>query len=133
MHSELKKQSSLRWGSALLLWVTLLILSTGCAQWSGHSGVKNVWRNDLLPEWIPGQTTASDVAEILGPPSQLIALHDETVFYYMRENTSEWKMTFILWNSGRQDTVYDRAIFFFNEDGTLRKHAYSQEQLPYEQ
>ena len=109
-----------------------VLWSAGCANWDGYAGVSNEWRNPDVPVWEPGVTTASDVTAVLGPPSQLIALHDETVFYYMREGKDGKSLLLIVWNTGTQHTEYDRAMFFFDKKGILRKYSYSPEALPYE-
>ena len=108
----------------------VLLLSTGCANWDGYAGVDNRWRADDVPDWKPGETTAEDVAAFLGPPSQLIPLHDETVYYYMREGKDGRGLVLLVWNMASQVTEYDRAVFFFDANGILRNFSYSQEQLP---
>jgi hypothetical protein len=66
---------------------------------------------------------------MLGPPSQLIALSDQTVFYYLTEKTSGKGYIFIFWNQVNAKSEYDRAIFFFDSDGVLEEFAYSQEEV----
>ena len=110
----------------------LVVLLTGCANWDGYAGVENSWRAEDVPVWKPGETTAAEVAEVLGPPSQLIPLHDETVFYYMREGKDGSALLLLVWNTGTQVTQYDRAIFFFDDRGILKNFSYSNEALPYE-
>ena len=109
-----------------------LLLAAGCANWDGYSGVENSWRSEDVPVWEPGKTTAEEVVGFLGPPSQLIPLHDETVFYYMREGKDGNALLLLVWNQGTQVATYDRAIFFFDSKGVLKNFAYSNETLPYE-
>ena len=59
--------------------IAALALLSGCANWDGYAGVENSWRAEDVPVWEVGVTTAADVAAFLGPPSQLIPIHDETV------------------------------------------------------
>ncbi len=120
-----------RWSISILLTTGVLFLA-GCSNWDGYAGVENTWRSLDVPVWEPGVTTASDVTALLGPPSQLIALHDETVFYYMREGKDGKALMLFVWNTGTQTATYDRAIFFFDKKGLLRKYSYSPEVLPYE-
>ncbi|HSH09439.1 MAG TPA: hypothetical protein VK995_03570, partial [Oceanipulchritudo sp.] len=61
------------------------MLAAGCANFKTVQGVNSPWEGDAPQHWQKGQTTQSDVLEALGPPSQLIALHDGTVLYYLRE------------------------------------------------
>ncbi len=112
--------------------VGAVLLLAGCANWDGYAGVENSWRSKDVPQWEKGVTTAAEVATFLGPPSQLIPLHDETVFYYMREGKDGKSLMLLVWNTGTQVTAYDRAIFFFDKQGILKTYSYSNESLPYE-
>jgi hypothetical protein len=114
-----------------LIGLTGLFL-TGCSTWNGETGVENIWRNPAAADWTPGVSTQNEVIEMLGPPSQLIALQEETLFYYMREASKGSSMNLILWNTSKEDKIYDRAIFFFTADGILRTYSYSPETIPYE-
>jgi hypothetical protein len=117
-------------------WILLgcaLILFAGCTSDVGYSGVDNVWRSAAAPTWEAGKTTEMDVMETLGPPSQLIGLEKETVYYYLRERRKGYGMFLLAYNWKNQDLVYDRAIFFFDANGKLTKHSYSLEELPYEE
>jgi len=118
-----------RWGSVLFL----LAVAGGCTSDVGYSGVDNVWRADTAPVWESGKTTETDVIDALGPPSQLISLDQETVYYYLRERRKGYGVFLLAYNWKSQDLVYDRAIFFFDKTGKLTKHSYSLEALPYEE
>jgi hypothetical protein len=109
-----------------------MMLHSGCANWDGYAGVQNAWRDAEVPEWKPGETTAAEVISFLGPPSQLIPMHEETVLYYMREGKDGKALLLLVWNTGTQTTEYDRAIFIFDKKGVLKNFAYSNEVLPYE-
>lgn len=108
----------------------LIMVTAGCASWNSESGVDNTWRMPDCPEWIDGKTTEAEVVSSLGPPSQIIGLEDETVFYYLRERKQGKGLVLLLWNWGDTTAVYDRAIFFFDDKDVLTKHAYSREALP---
>ena len=110
-----------------------LILMVGCTSDSGYSGVDNIWRSSNPPVWQAGKTTETDVIDALGPPSQLIGLEKETVYYYLREERKGTGVFLLAYNWKNQKLVYDRAIFFFDLKGTLTKYAYSHEALPYEE
>jgi len=68
----------------------------------------------------------------LGPPSQVIALHDQTLFYYLREQLTSKSYFLLVYNQTRENVTYDRAIFFFDKNGTLSDFAYSKEAIPLE-
>ena len=97
---------------------------------SGHRYWPRAWRDPALPPLEKGRTTQSDVMRELGPPSQVIALHDQTLFYYLREQFKSDAMFLILYNQTRERITYDRAIFFFNQKGVLTDFAFSNESIP---
>jgi hypothetical protein len=115
----------------LLLGLCLLPL-TGCMSKRGEMGVRNYWRDPSVPAFEKGRTTQSDVMKALGPPSQVIALQDQTLFYYLREQSHTSAMFLIVYNQTRQEITYDRAIFFFNKDSVLTDFALSKEAVPIE-
>lgn len=117
----------------ILVGCSLLIFFAGCTSDVGYSGVDNVWRSETVPVWEAGKTTEMDVIDALGPPSQLIGLEKETVYYYLRERRKGYGVFLLAYNWKNQDLVYDRAIFFFDNNGKLTKHSYSLEALPYEE
>lgn len=115
-------------------WVLCIavLAAAGCASWNSESGVDNLWRGEDSSQWIAGKTTEADVTDALGPPSQMIALGDRTVFYYLREQKKGKGIILLVWNWGKNEAVYDRAIFFFDKQGRLIHHAYSPEALKHD-
>ena len=69
-----------------------------------------------------GVANASSIA-LLGPPSQVIALDDETALYYLYERSEGEGLILIVYNRMRIDTRYDRAVFFFDENDVLTDFA----------
>ena len=107
--------------------IGLATVLTGCTSFGSTDGVENVWREIPVERFEKGVTTQAEVLELLGPPSQLIALNEQTVFYYLTEKTSGKGKIFIVYNQIDASSKYDRAIFFFDRDGTLQEFAYSKE------
>jgi outer membrane protein assembly factor BamE (lipoprotein component of BamABCDE complex) len=93
-------------------------------------GVENLWRADPAPEFVVGSTTQSQVMDVLGPPSQVIAFGDRTLFYYLREHQKFQSFSVIIYAQSRERIEYDRAIFFFDLEGVLRDFALSEESVP---
>ena len=106
-----------------------VILLAGCASYGAVDGVGNLWREVSVDEFEKGVTTQADVLDRLGPPSQLINLQNQTVFYYLTEEMSGQGKIFIIWNQVSAESKYDRAIFFFDTDGILQEFAYSKEEI----
>ena len=107
-----------------------LALVTGCVNETTSQGVKNLWRDPAAPKFERGTTTENDVLSALGPPSQVISLGDQTVFYYLLEQTHALTAVLILYNQTDTNVNYDRAIFFFDAKGKLTEFATSHEQIP---
>ena len=86
----------------LLLAVLLL---PACANWQEEAGVDNQWRADDVPRWVVGQTTGDDVMSYLGPPSQVIALEGQVVFYYLKEQLNGRGYFFLIYNTSTAKTT----------------------------
>lgn len=102
--------------------LTLFVLS-GCAQYDNKRGVEVGWHPDAISGLNIGESTRKDVLKLLGPPSQVIALDDETVFYYLYEYSRGEGLVLIVYNQVDIDTSYDRAIFFFDKNDLLTDFA----------
>lgn len=117
------------------LLLTLLIaigaILSGCATYDRSQGVANTWRAPTVPTPVKGHTTQSDIIEALGPPSQVIGLRDQTVFYYLTERRKGNGAILILYNWVTENVTYDRAIYFFDKNGVLRDYGYSNEAIAY--
>ncbi|MDJ0872575.1 MAG: outer membrane protein assembly factor BamE [Gammaproteobacteria bacterium] len=98
-------------------------LLMGCVQFSGNRGVEVTWDPDAISKLEKGKSTREDVLTLLGPPSQVIALENETVLYYLYERTEFGGVILILFNRLDRTTDYDRAVFFFNKDDVLIEYA----------
>ena len=103
--------------AALLL--AFAVLAGGCAQYENKRGVLAEWQDSSNADFVAGETTRQDVLSALGPPSQLIALGDETVLYYLFERSEGDGLILIVYNQFKVNTRYDRAIFFFDADDRL--------------
>ena len=102
----------------------------GCVASRGEVGVANEWRRGP-DRFQDGVSTQDEVLRVLGPPSQLIPLKEQVVYYYVLEHHDGRDLYLILYNQRRDKVFYDRAIFFFDHTGVLSHHAYSIEAIPY--
>ena len=106
-----------------------IALGFGCANRQSQMGVENLWRADPAPAFEIGGTTQSEVMDALGPPSQVIALGDKTLFYYLREQQKLQSLSVVIYSHSRERIMYDRAIFFFDREGILQDFALSKEAI----
>ena len=100
-----------------------IALLSGCAQYEDKRGVEVTWQPAVTGKLVKGQSTRKDVLTMLGPPSQVISLEEETVLYYLFERSKGNGLILILYNRMQIDTSYDRAIFFFDENDILTDYA----------
>ena len=119
--------------AVLILLAMGLMPFAGCMSKRSEMGVRNYWRAPSAPVFEKGRTTQTEVMHALGPPSQVIALQDQTLFYYLREQSRTKSMFLIIYNQTRQEIDYDRAIFFFNKQGVLTDFSYSAEAAPFKE
>lgn len=107
----------------VVVFALLGIVLAGCAQYENKRGVFDNWQESSEGAFVSGQTTRQEVLERLGPPSQVIALGDETALYYLYEYSGGTGLVLIVYNQFKLDTRYDRAIFFFDENDLLTDHS----------
>lgn len=107
----------------------IVLAAAGCVRIDEQRGVDNKWR-EAPSAFHNGKTTKAEVLRRLGPPSQVIALGNEVVFYYVREQLKGRQTILLLYNNLEEQTVYDRAIFFFDKRGILTQHSISAESIP---
>lgn len=112
-----------------LLGLAALLLAPACISSERTAGVNNLWRK-AGTSFVPGETTEQQVLDALGPPSQLIALKTYTVYYYMLEKSTDDGLITIVYNTSKENVIYDRAIFFFDDGGVLHHWSSSDECLP---
>lgn len=98
-------------------------LLAGCAQYENKRGVEVTWQDDITRHLVPGETSRKDVLKLLGPPSQVISLEEETVLYYLFERSKGNGVILILYNRMEIETHYDRAILFFDANDVLTDYA----------
>jgi outer membrane protein assembly factor BamE (lipoprotein component of BamABCDE complex) len=107
--------------TAPVLFATVIL--AGCAQYENRRGVEVSWDETVTSSLIRGQSTRKDVLAALGPPSQVIALENETAMYYLFEHSRGDGVILIVYNRVDILTRYDRAIFFFDEKEVLTDYS----------
>ena len=106
----------------ILVAVLCTITLQACVQYESKRGVDVNWQSSVTQQLTRGESTRKDVLALLGPPSQVISMEDETVLYYLFERAKGSGLILILYNRMKIDTRYDRAIFFFDENDVLTEY-----------
>ncbi|SHH30303.1 hypothetical protein [Ferrimonas marina] len=101
----------------------LLSLLAGCAQFNNNRGVEVGWQENLADTLVKGESHRRDVLALLGPPSQMVALGDESALYYLFEKERGNALILVVYNRLDRNTRYDRAVFFFDENDLLTDYA----------
>jgi outer membrane protein assembly factor BamE (lipoprotein component of BamABCDE complex) len=114
-----------------IIFISSLLLS-GCIVGKRKTGVQNFWRDEAIQRFKEGETKQTEVLKVLGPPSQIINLKNQLVYYYLLEREDKKGVILIVYNYDNVKVKYDRAIFFFNKEGVLEEYSYSIEQISYE-
>ncbi|GAB4146473.1 MAG: hypothetical protein Fur0037_14540 [Planctomycetota bacterium] len=73
----------------------------------------------------PGRTTAREVVERLGAPTDVVQLGRRTAYRYDASITKSAALFLILFNMGAQDTRTDRLWVFFDENDVLTHYGAS--------
>ena len=107
----------------VILAVAATLVLSGCVQFKSRRGIEVAWQDQVVAELEKGKSTRADVLALLGPPSQVIALEDETVLYYLFEKAEGEGVILIVYNSFDIGTRYDRAIFFFDDNDVLSDYS----------
>jgi hypothetical protein len=111
--------------SAPLLCAAALLLLVGCINTNAERGIDLAWNDVAANTFVPGQTQRAEVLDRLGVPSQILTVGAGTAFYYLQERLRASGYFLILYNERSETLYYNRAVFFFDESGTLTEYAVS--------
>lgn len=107
----------------LILTILLISFLSACVHYSRDAGVENLWRQPQ--NFTNGTTTSQQVLTALGPPSQVIGLGKQTLYYYLKELVTREGLILLVYNNTTEISVFDRAMFIFDEEGVLVDFSYS--------
>ncbi len=96
----------------------LFLLSTaGCA--FARQDVNEPLDVATVRELVPGKTTAREVVERLGAPTDVVQLGRRTAYRYDATTAKSTLLILLVVNFGNQDTRSDRVWVFFDEKDVL--------------
>ncbi|MEM6675653.1 MAG: hypothetical protein AAF726_22570 [Planctomycetota bacterium] len=99
------------------------LLCPACINGRAERGLEPVWESVDPSDLVVGTSTRADVLDLLGVPSQVVALDGGSVFYYLQEHMESTGVILLLYNSREERVKYTRAIFFFDVQGRLTHYA----------
>jgi hypothetical protein len=92
-------------------------LTTSCA--IGRQDVNEPLDARIVRSFIPGTTTAREVVERLGAPTEVVQLGRRTAYRYDGTTTKSAVLFLLVFNFANQDTRSDRVWVFFDEKDVL--------------
>ena len=98
----------------------LFLLATGCAL--ARQETNEPFDAAVVRSLQPGVTTARDVVERLGAPSEVVQLGRRTAYRYDATTTKSAALFLLVFNMAAQDTRSDRLWVFFDENNMLTHH-----------
>jgi len=112
------------------MFLLILLFLSSCFSISDQQGVDNLWRDETKVQGIEkGTTTQNEIIELFGPPSQIIDMDNGAIFYYLLQDKKGKGIFLLLFNYKTEKVNYDRAIFFFDEEGILTDYGFSIENV----
>jgi hypothetical protein len=110
-------------GNAIVV-LSLILLFTGCAMF-GKSKEHHAFDARWFDTCAPGTTTAADVVELFGAPSNLVELSNGNAYIYERSVSKGTGIWLVILSFGNYETQYDRVVFFFNKENILTHYGLS--------
>jgi outer membrane protein assembly factor BamE (lipoprotein component of BamABCDE complex) len=98
--------------------IILTALCCGCAVF-GKNKEEQTFNHALIDKVVPGQTTAAEITELFGAPSQVVKLSNGNAYLYKRSVAKGTGIWLVLVSFGNYEKQYDQLIFFFNDTDIL--------------
>jgi hypothetical protein len=107
-----------RSSALLLLSFSLLLFGCGIARQDTNEPLDPL----LVRSLVPGKTTARQVVEQLGAPTEVVQLGRRTAYRYDCNTQKSTVLFLLVVNFGNQDSRSDRVWVFFDENDVLTHH-----------
>lgn len=78
-----------------------------------------------LEKLVPGTTTAAEVSELLGAPSQVVEMSNGNAYIYKRSLAKGTALWLLVVSFGNYEKQYDQVVFFFDENDILTHYGVS--------
>jgi outer membrane protein assembly factor BamE (lipoprotein component of BamABCDE complex) len=101
------------------LFVLLLVFFLqSCAGWAKNRDYHPFDASEL-DRLIPGKSTAAQVTEILGAPSNIVKLSNGNAYIYQRSLSKGTGLWLLIVSFGHYDKHYDQIVIFFDKKNIM--------------
>lgn len=104
--------------------ISILIAVSGCAI-IGRDRDFRSFDSKSLTSVVPGKTTAGQVTQIFGAPTQVVKLANGNAYMYTRATSKGTVVYLILVTFANYDRQYDQIVFFFDKTDILTHYGTS--------
>jgi len=102
----------------ILFVLLLMFFLQSCAGWAKNKDY-HPFDASGLDKLIPGKSTAAQVTEILGAPSEIVKLSNGNAYTYRRSLSKGTGLWLLIVSFGNYDKHYDQVVIFFNKKNIM--------------
>lgn len=102
----------------------IVVLLSGCAV-MGRGKDFRPFDEKALAQIKPGQTTAAEVTQLFGAPTQIVKLSNGNAYVYERSLSKATGLWLIVLTLANYDTQHDRIVFFINKNDVVTHYGSS--------
>ena len=102
----------------------ILTICSGCAV-IGRGKDYRPLEGKNLQQVTPGKTTAADLMNLFGPPTQIVKLSNGNAYIYDRSLSKATGIWLIFVTFANYDTRHDRIVFFINNQDLVTHYGNS--------
>ncbi len=109
-------------------WVVVSLFIIACFNSCAVIGRSKDFRpfdESTLKKVTPGKTTANEVTELFGAPSQVVKLSNGNAYVYARSLSKATGLWLVILTFANFDTQHDRIVFFINKDDVVTHYGSS--------
>jgi outer membrane protein assembly factor BamE (lipoprotein component of BamABCDE complex) len=108
----------------LLAIIFVTVSASGCAI-IGRDRDFRSFDPKALSSVTPGKSTAGQVTQLFGAPTQVVKLSNGNAYMYTRSTSKGTVVWLILVTFANYDRQYDQVVFFFDKNDVLTHHGTS--------
>ena len=109
---------------ASVLALLFLFICTGCFAF-GTNKEYQPFDAEQLVSIRPGETTAKEITELFGAPTNIVEMSNGNAFIYQRSISKGTFIWLILLSFGNYDNQTDQVVFFFDNQDLLTHYGVS--------